>query len=152
MYALSVWSLHVYEKKAIENVQRRVMKRLPAMASLSYKQRLLQLITTTLEHIRVDADLLFLFRTIHGLHGVDSNTIGLQLSLNSERSGCCRLLHPRPITNNLSNLFLFRSARLWNSLPNEISLSSSLRQLKSSLLRVICRKYYTFLKKGCYFR
>ena len=51
------------------------MKRLPGMASLSYEQRLLQLNTTTLKHARVDADLLFLFRTIHGLYGVDLNTV-----------------------------------------------------------------------------
>ena len=110
------------------------MKRLPGTASLFYEQRLLQLNTTTLEHARVDADLLFLFKMIHGLHGVDLNTIGLQLSPNNEWSGCCRLLQQRPIINSIGNLFLFRSAHLWNSLPNDISLSSSLRQLKSSIL------------------
>ena len=134
MYASSVWSPHyVYEKKAIENVQRRFSKRLPGMASLSYEQRLLELSITTLEHARVDADLLFLFRTINGLHGVNLNTIGLQLSPNNERSGCCRLLQPRPITNSVGNLFLFRSARLWNSLPKDILLSSSIKQFKESL-------------------
>ena len=134
MYASNVWSPHyVYKKKAIKNVQHRFMKRLPGMANLSYEQRLLQLNTTTLEHARVDADLLFLFRTIHGLHGVNLNTIGLQLSPNNERRGCCRQLQPHPITNSVGNLFLFRSARLWNSLPNDILLSSSLRLLKSSL-------------------
>ena len=38
MYASSVWSPHyVYEKKAIENVQRCIIKRLPGMTSLSYE-------------------------------------------------------------------------------------------------------------------
>ena len=99
MYASRVWSPHnVYAKKAIENVQSRFMKRLHGMASLSYEQCLLQSKTTTLEHARVDADFLFLFRTIHGLHGVDLNIIGLQMSLNNEMSGCCWLLQPHPIT------------------------------------------------------
>ena len=41
IYASSAWSPHyVYEKKAIENVQLRFMKRLRGVASLSYKQRL----------------------------------------------------------------------------------------------------------------
>ena len=128
-------------KPCIENVQRRFMKRLPGMTSLSHEQRLLQLNTTTLEHARVDAELMFLFKTIHGLHGVDLNTIGLQLSPNYERSGSCQLFQSRPITNSVGKLFLFRSARLRNSLPNDISLSSSLKQLKSSLLSMHLSSY-----------
>ena len=120
-------------KKTIEDVLRRFMKRLPDMASLFYEQSLLLLNTTTLEHAKVDADLLFVFRKIHGLHSVDLNIIGLQLFPNNERSGCCRLLQPRPITKSVGNFFLFKSARLWNSLSDDISLSSYLRQLKSSL-------------------
>ena len=58
-----------------------------------------------MEHAKVDADLLFLFRTIHGIHGVNLNTIGMLLSPNNERNTCCRLLQPRPITNSVGNLF-----------------------------------------------
>ena len=72
--------LHVYELifrpshtyiYNIERVQRSFTKRLPGLKSLSYTERLLRLNLESLESRRVKADLVLLFKVIHGFVDID---------------------------------------------------------------------------------
>jgi len=55
----------------IERVQRSFIKRLPSLKSLSYTERLLRLNLESLESRRVKADLVILFKVIHGFVDID---------------------------------------------------------------------------------
>ena len=59
-YASSVWS-PLYKQKhidALENVQRRATRQLPALAKLSYEERLIQLKIPTLAYRRIRGDVI----------------------------------------------------------------------------------------------
>jgi len=57
--------------KTFTRVQRSFTKRLPGLKSLSYTERLLRLNLESLESRRVKADLVLLFKAIHGFVDID---------------------------------------------------------------------------------
>jgi len=71
-YCSQIWSPRLHKDiYNIEHVQRSFTKRLPGFKSLSYSERLLRLNLESLESRRVKADLVLLFKIIHGFVDID---------------------------------------------------------------------------------
>jgi hypothetical protein len=74
-YASSVWSpIYKCDIQNIEKVQRRATRLVPALASLSYTERLQQLDLPTLSFRRLRTDLIFIYKLSHKLISLDTNT------------------------------------------------------------------------------
>jgi len=71
-YCSQIWSPRLHKDiYNIERVQRSFTKRLPGFKFLSYTKRLLRLNLESLESRRVKADLVLLFKIIHGFVDID---------------------------------------------------------------------------------
>ena len=80
MFDSAAWS-PAYRKdiNLSENVQKRFTKCLHGMHDLSYKDRLNQLGTITLENRRYYSDMVFVCKALHGMVDCDANNFGLYL-------------------------------------------------------------------------
>ena len=68
-YGSVVWSPHYkYAIEKVESVQRRFTKRLPGMSNIEYKQRLALLNVTSLEHRRLIAEQVTLYKLLFDLY------------------------------------------------------------------------------------
>ena len=71
-YCSQIWSPRLHKDiYNIERVQRSFTKRLPGLKSLTYTERLFRLNLESLESRRVKADLVLLFKVIHGFVDID---------------------------------------------------------------------------------
>ena len=119
-HANNVWSS--YFKKdvdLVENVQRKYTKFFPGLYDVTYADRLATLNLQTLEERRIYADLILLYKIIHGLVDIEldkylkfgpSRTRGhpLKLQVMSSRVNC----HKHHFFNRVVNI--------WNSLPSDV--------------------------------
>jgi len=74
-YCTAAWSPHyLKDRKLLEKIQRRFTRMVPGLQELPYESRLISLKLCTLDHRRVRADLIELFKMVRGLSTVDVNT------------------------------------------------------------------------------
>ena len=117
----------------LESVQRRFSKRLSGQRNATYEQRLHNLQMLSLESSRFEADMITVFKVLHGLIGISPNDVGLTLCTNNTRAGGLRLQQQHIRTYATANLFMFRAAREWNCLPLNVVSSATLTVFKNRL-------------------
>lgn len=136
MYASPIWNpSRIREATAIESVQRRFTKRLRGFKDMPYGDRLQQLGILSLESSRLEADMITVYKLMHGLIGIKLKEAGLQMCCNNTRGGGLRL---RPlVAHNMAAaaMFKYRVPTVWNSLPLSVVSCSSLVTFKSALRR-----------------
>ena len=142
MYNSPIWSPHyVKDILVIERVQKFFTKNLKGMQNKSYAERLSILKLPTLECRRTYADIIFLYKIIHGLSSIYLQQFFPLAISNSNlvlRHHPFQLDLPRPRTNLLKFSFRYRAANLWNKLPSQISGASSIYIFKKLLMPYIC--------------
>jgi len=75
-YASQVWNpSYKIDINLLENVQRRYTKRIPGFFNLSYPDRLARLNLYSLELRRLHLDLIYTYKLLHGLQGIDYRTL-----------------------------------------------------------------------------
>lgn len=121
--------------KLIESVQRRFTKGIFEVKHLSYLNRLRELDVLSLENRRFYADMVLLFRCLHGQLGVIPAQLGI-----STTSSCTRgngtLLEQRRATSKVTDkLFCVRVPPLWNKLPRHVTECKCLSSFKRLLLK-----------------
>ena len=95
-YCTAAWSPHyIKDKVLLERVQRRFTRMIPVLKELPYADRLNKLMLWTLEERRVHADLIEVYKVIHGLSAIpfealfefdtNSRTRGHSLKLRKKR-------------------------------------------------------------------
>ena len=132
-YASAVWNpSSVGMVQDIERVQWRVSKRLLGLRLFSYEDRLTYLHLDKLEDRRHRADLIIVFKVLHGLLAIDTTSIGEQLSAALARSHGLDLIMHRAISNTVRKIFSFRMSTKWNSLFMVAKSSSTLRSFKNA--------------------
>jgi len=138
-YASSVWSPHlVQDVTVIERVQKHFTKCLRGLHNKSYTERLSILNQSSLKARRTRADLIFLYKIIHGL--VDVNLKKL-FTLSADVTVCNRTLRghalklqrPKPRTDMLKFDYVYRVIDDWNALPVAIAEAMSLSIFKQKL-------------------
>ena len=130
-----VWNPHLKENiNKLESVQRFFTKRLLqrcGIASSSYEDRLSILNLKSLEHRRLVADLVMVFKIINKLVDIDADLFfTFKPARYNLRGHCQTLVRPKSVSNTASNFFTSRVIRLWNALPITVISSSSVGMFK----------------------
>ena len=132
-YASSVWNPCSNKYiNLIESVQRRVTKRLYGLSTLSYSDRLIALSLPSLRIRREYADLVQMYKIVHGLPA-DRCRAGLTFIRSRTRGHSFRLRKPRYKLRIRKATFFVRTVNLWNALPAGVVNSRSLVSFKHKL-------------------
>ena len=126
-----VWSPHLKgDINRIESVQRFFTKKLfqrCGISSSGYHDRLSKLNLKTLEHRRLVADLVMVFKMLNNYIDVDPNVLfNLKPNNYNLRGHSQTLIRTRATSNTLLNSFPSRIVRIWNNLPEYVVCSSSI--------------------------
>jgi hypothetical protein len=138
-YNSPVWSPHFTKDiNAIERVQKFFTKRIKGLKNLPYEKRLTVLNQPSLEKRRARADLIFLYKILHGL--TDNNlkkffvyTSNVLTCVHNLRGHAFKLMAPKPRTDVLKYHYIYRVIMLWNALPANVCDSPSLSIFKHRL-------------------
>jgi ribonucleases P/MRP protein subunit RPP40 len=142
MYAASVWSPNLQQDiQAVERVQRHLTKKLAGMSNMSYEQRLCALHALSLKDSRYMADMILIHKGIHGKTDFKLSDIGVELSINNERSGKLRLQQSHHASRVSKGMFAHRAATEWNNLPAGVAETASLSAFKSKLRAHLSSQY-----------
>lgn len=127
---------YVGDLRLLEGVQRRWTKKISGLENLSYSERLRRLNLYSVEGRLIRADLIQVWRVVHGY------CLGLDDLFRFSHSGSVvtrghsfKLYLPRALTECRSRFFSVRVVRLWNELPAVVVSQTSLSSFKSCLAR-----------------
>ena len=137
-YASAVWNpLCVGLDNDLEKVQRRFTKRLYSLHLMPYKARLAHSHLPTLRSRRSRADLVIVFKALHGSLGVEASDLGLIVS-NSQKTRSCDtdLKVHRAVTNSVAKIVNFRINKVWNKLPVAAKTALSLPIFKNVISKL----------------
>ena len=148
-YASQIWNpVYVSDIKRLEQVQRRFTKRIPGLRYKSYQERLQILNLQSLELRRLQLDLSFLYKLLHGKLALNHSKFFV-LKNSITRGHRWTLNKPRFRKDIRKHFFVNRVVDKWNSLPETVVTASSLAVFKKSLFKHdVKRKLCTFLKGG----
>jgi len=105
----------------------------PGLREVLYESRLKSLKLWSLEHRRVHADLIEVFKMFQGLSIVDINTFFELDSTGRTRGHCLKLKKGRVSADLRQHIFSERIINIWNGLEPSIVESQSLNIFKSKL-------------------
>ena len=107
-YCTVAWSPHYgKDKELIEKVQRRFTRMIPDLKDLPYEERLAKTKLWSLEDRRIRADLIEVYKIIHGLSTVSSNTF-FEFSHNGITRGHSLKLQKNRVSTNLRQHFFHK--------------------------------------------
>ncbi len=124
------------DKKALEKVQRRATKLVPALKNLSYGDRLQALDLFSLERRRERGDLIETFKILKGLERIDSRKFFKLVDRSSNTRGHSLKLYKPSLKKNLNcrkNYFTQRVINVWNSLPQKVVSAKTTLEFKREL-------------------
>ena len=125
----------------IESVQRKFTKRLPGLSNLSYAQRLNILNLQSLEHRRLQLDLITCFNIIHGNNCLESADFFTFSPNNRSRGHPLRLIVSLAKSNITKHFFSCRVVHPWNSLPSNIVTNPKIHIFKTHLKQINLTKH-----------
>ena len=141
-YCSQVWSPYLIQDIIlIESIQRRFTKRIPGLSRLSYTERLTLLNSQTLERRRLEFDLILCFKILREFIQGPSEAYGLVLSQRRSRGHSLKLASIQTKTDLRKFYFASRVRDPWNSLTEELIMSTSIRQFKTGLHKVNLNKF-----------
>ena len=137
-YGSVVWSPHYkYAIEKVESVQRRFTKRLPGMSNIEYKQRLALLNETSLEHRRLIAEQVTLYKILFDLYDCNlKNELVLKTNVIPTRGNPFKLETSVSHSDVDKYRFINRTATIWNTLPPSIVQFTSLAVFKRTITNV----------------
>jgi hypothetical protein len=141
-YASQLWSPQKVELiQEMEKVQWRASKfilNLNYLSEIPYKERLLSLRILPVSYLLELLDLLFLFKVIHGLVSLPSGIcpaiyVAARRTRSTTNNGR-KLVVKKCRTTTYQNSYFIRVTKLWNILPNDLTLENqTLSYFKKSL-------------------
>ena len=140
-YASVTWSVMTkYNQDLLERVQRRATKIVPELKHLTYSQRLQALKLPTLPFRRERADVIQMFKFIHGIDYFDFDTKcevclkpTFQRSLASNTRGHPYKLQVQRCQSKKKKSFFGRVIPVWNSLKTDTVCSKTVNEFKNNL-------------------
>ena len=131
-YATTIWS-PMYKKDAIliENVQRRATRQ--GLKEMSYPERLKILGLPTLEYRRDRADMVQVYKILHGLDKADKDSLFKMATYQQTRGHPLKLFKKRYRLRVRGHFFCNRVVDGWNELPPDVVNAPSLNSFKSRL-------------------
>ena len=138
-YGTPVWSPNLKKDiHKIEKIQRYYTRQIFQRCNIkytSYANRLYQVNIKSLEYRRTFFDIVFVFKILHGLCGLNSSeffifkTSSYELRGNGSKIETVRSFR----TSEWENSFFSRGAKLWNALPESLRCATSLDKFKQNL-------------------
>ena len=134
MYCSQVWSPNLQKDiDAVEKVQRRFTKYIKELKGLTYSERLRSLHALSLAKRRTYADMIFVYKCMHGLAGCTLADVGLSVVHSVTRGNGIRLLQHK----KKGNLFSQRIPTVWNKLPQSVVLANNIYSFKRNLFKYL---------------
>ena len=118
---------------ALEKVQRRATKLVKGLQNVEYEDRLKILGLPTLLYRRKRADMLEVYKILHGFSNVDSEKFFQINKREGSRGHSLKLIKPKPNTDMRKNSFSHRIVNTWNSLSEEVVSADSINSFKDRL-------------------
>jgi hypothetical protein len=138
-YGNAAWSpLFKKDANAIEKVQRRATRLVPALRELEYEDRLRAMKLPSLAYRRLRGDMIDCYKFTHGLYKVNPNILVPDKKHESEhetRGHDKRIPEKRGRLEIRKNAFTVRVAHTWNNLPKEVVEAPSVDSFKSRIDR-----------------
>jgi len=150
-YCVAAWSPHyIKDKELIERIQRCFTKLIPDLRSLSYEERLRKTGLWTLEEWRVRADLVVVYKIVHGSSPVSFNTF-FERFHNSSNGGHSLKLHKRGTNTDLrQHFFTERIINIWNMLDEDTVSANTGNSFKRCLQCMHTDGSFTRLSKSAW--
>jgi len=98
----------------------------------------------SLERRRLHSDLIFCYKLLNGLVGGVSEDYGLMLSSRRSRGNSLKLVINNPKIDTRKFFFSSRVCEPWNSLPDNVVLSSNVKSFSRQLLSFDFNKFLIF--------
>ena len=133
-YASVVWCPStIRDQKRIEGVQRRATKLVSSITDLSYPQRLQILGIPSLQYRRLRADMLQVYKIIHGIDRVEPSSFFQLVDSSRTRGHKFKIAKQRGNTSFRLHSFSNRVVDVWNALPEYVVDSPNVNIFKSRL-------------------
>ena len=126
----------------LEAVQHRATRIIPALKELSYQERLKLLKLLSLRYRRARGDMIETYKYLHGINKVSTHF----LPLSEDRRTRGHSLKLKKVRNNTNRRRMFYSQRIvddWNSLSEEVVMSSTLNCFKNRLDKFWSNRMYS---------
>jgi len=119
----------------MEAVQKRMVRQVTGLTSITYEGRLEELGLTTLEKRRQDLDLVHAYKVIRGHDEVAKSELFQMLEDRGTRrtEGGLSVVQEAARTEVRRNFFSLRTAGRWNDLPAEVKMSKNVNEFKRKL-------------------
>ena len=141
-YASSVWNpSQINLINSIESVQKKFTKRLPGLSDCSYADRLRILNLQSLEHRRLQFDLVTCFNIIHRNTCLEPNDFFIFSTNDRSRGHPYRLIIPLAKSNIKRHSFSCRIIHPWNSLTSALVTNPNTQNFKNNLKHINLNKY-----------
>jgi len=136
-YGVTTWFPYkVKDIEIIESVQKRATKQVKLIRHLHYSERLRRLNLPTLRYRRHRGDMIEVFKILHKIYDIEITEGLLQLSNNTTTRGHSLKLSSQPSRIEIRrNSFSVRVVKPWNSLPQEVVMSPSVKAFEARLDR-----------------
>ena len=133
-YGSPVWNPNtVRDKIRLESIQRRATKLVKNITDLSYEQRLRKLGIPTLQYRRERADMIQVYKILHGFDRIDPSMFFEMADLSRTRGHKYKIAKQRNRTSFRSNSFSSRVVDTWNALPEHVVDAQNINTFKSRL-------------------
>jgi hypothetical protein len=146
-YCTTVWSPgNIGDVRALERVQRGMTKYILGYPETSYELRCQQLKLIPLSYRREVADLVFLFKSLHGIHDFNVHDFIELIPGDTGRRSANRgllLRSTRVRTETYMSSYFCRIVNIWNSLPQNLRDCQSSCTFKSGVLEFYTNKLAT---------
>jgi hypothetical protein len=134
---------------SIEKVQNRFTKKIIGMRDLSSVDRNAALNLNSLELRRVQFDLIFMYKLVHGYLDIDCSDLIFASNTNFTRgSNVLKLFLPSASCNAKKYCFVNRTVPIWNSLSNDVVLSNCVVDFKRKINEPSIIEFITALMSG----
>lgn len=134
-YANQVWAPYLIKDiDAVENVQRRASKRVPALKNLSYEDRLKKLGLPTLAYRRARGDMIETYKILSGVYDQEvCQDVFVMQEDRRTRGHTKKIFKERTRLDKRKNSFCKRVTNNWNALPQYVIESESVLKFESNL-------------------
>ena len=132
-YGNVIWGPFYKEDiKAIEKVQRRATKMVPALKDMSYDQRLHELELPSLAHRRMRGDMIYTYKLLTGQLNMSKDEF-FKLSKTSTRGHHMKIFKEHATKLPRINTFSKRIVHEWNGLPSKVVKAGTVESFKEKL-------------------
>ena len=133
-YASVVWSPStIRDQRRIEGVQRRATKLVSSVSELSHHERLRKLGIPSLQYRRMRADMLQVYKILHGIERINPDVFFELADGTRTRGHKYKIIKQRCSTSFMLHSFSHRVVDIWNALPEHVVDSPNVNIFKTRL-------------------